>query len=572
MRNDDGHLSAYSFSEFLISKCILSEKAAKEAEDLSQQTDEPLAYYLEKKGLLSSSDIALHLSNCFSIPLYDLDEHDINSIPKDLLSCELFEKNYGLPLDKKGNELLVAVGSPNLSQLHDLEFITGYEIKKVIVEINKLNKIISQLKEQDEDFSFIDSDEDDSEDFEIDTYDEDAESQEDLMALNIDDRPVVRFVNKILLGAVMKNASDIHFEPYEEKYRVRYRQDGVLNEIAAPPSQYAGSITARIKVLANLDISERRIPQDGRFKLKLSKERVFDLRISTCPTLWGEKIVMRLLDGSHSSLDIATLGMDKDQLHLFQSAIGLSQGMVLVTGPTGSGKTISLYSALKQLNIPEKNISTIEDPIEINMQGINQVQVNNKTGMKFSNALRSFLRQDPDIIMVGEIRDLETADIAIKAAQTGHLVFSTLHTNTAPETISRLINIGVKPYNIISSLSLVVAQRLVRVLCEHCKIEHELSEEDLIILQTDINEAKPYTIYEPGSCEKCLNGFNGRTGIYEIMPLSIKIKKLILASEGAIQITEQARAEGVKSLYESAIDKVLHGVTSIDEIKRVVSM
>jgi type IV pilus assembly protein PilB len=378
-------------------------------------------------------------------------------------------------------------------------------------------------------------------------------------------------VNKILMDAIKNKASDIHFEPYEKMYRVRYRQDGILYEVATPPIKLANSIVARLKVMANLDIAERRVPQDGRFKLILGKDRNIDFRISTLPTLHGEKVVMRILDPTATQLDIVTLGFDPQQQEYYLNAINKSQGIILVTGPTGSGKTVSLYTALRILNRPEKNISTIEDPVEIYMEGINQVQVNLKSGMTFSKALRAFLRQDPDIMMVGEIRDLETAEIAIKAAQTGHLVLSTLHTNSAPETLDRLRNIGIQTYNLASSVLLVMAQRLARRLCQVCKRPEKISEITLTTAGFSPEECAGIQFYGPGGCDQCTLGYKGRVGIYEVMPISPDMQRIIINNGNTLDLRAQMIKEGIKTLSQSGIEKIRQGLTSFEEVNRVVS-
>ena len=382
---------------------------------------------------------------------------------------------------------------------------------------------------------------------------------------------MVRFINQVILQAINRGASDIHFEPYEKIYRVRFRQDGILDEIYKPPVSMAPRLAARLKIMAQLDIAERRVPQDGRIKLYLTKQRSIDFRVNTLPTLWGEKVVMRLLDPSSAQMGIEALGYEDHQKELFMKAIHKPQGMVLVTGPTGSGKTVSLYTGLNILNTPAVNISTAEDPVEINLAGINQVNVNPKVGMTFANALRSFLRQDPDIIMVGEIRDLETAEIAIKAAQTGHMVLSTLHTNSAPQTLSRLMNMGVAPYNIASSVTLIIAQRLARRLCQHCKEEVSIPPEELINQGFREDEAGALTIYKAAGCDQCNHGYKGRVGVYEVMPISEEIGRIIMANGNALHIADQARKEGINDLRQSGLNKARLGLTSLEEINRVTT-
>jgi type IV pilus assembly protein PilB len=409
---------------------------------------------------------------------------------------------------------------------------------------------------------------DDLENLDIEAADE--EEDRGPTASDAEDAPVVKYVNKILVDAINKGASDIHFEPYEKRYRIRYRIDGLLSEVASPPINIAGKLTARVKVMSRMDISERRVPQDGRIKLKLSKKRAIDFRVNTCPTLFGEKIVLRILDPSSATLGIDALGYEPHQKDLYMKALSNPYGMILVTGPTGSGKTVSLYTGLNILNIPETNISTAEDPAEINLEGINQVNVNPKVGLTFAEALRAFLRQDPDVVMVGEIRDLETAEIAIKAAQTGHLVLSTLHTNDAPQTLTRLMNMGVPPFNIATSVSLIIAQRLGRRLCKHCKAVDDLPNEVLVeegFTEDDLQEN--FTIYKAVGCDQCVGGYKGRVGIYQVMPLSDEMGRLIMSGANSIDIADQAAKEGIDDLRRSALNKIKQGVISLEEANRV---
>lgn len=566
------------FAQYLVAQELLDAQAAEKLSEEAHTNEETLISYLERKKILDSIVIANAASQYFSMPLYDLSAHDENYLPQEFCDLEMVQKYYGLPILKRDNKLIVAIADPNAPQLQEIAFMTGYKTEFVLVEADKLRHAIDfikgdkisphfdSLEEEKMDYSF----DADIEELEIDTHAAE-EQKETITTEEIDDRPVVRFVNKILLNAIKTKTSDIHFEPYEHMYRVRYRQDGVLYEIAQPPIQFVNSIVARLKVMANLDISERRVPQDGRFKLTISKGQSIDFRVSTCPTLHGEKVVMRLLDAQNTALEIEKLGMNKIQQKHYMKAINMSQGMILVTGPTGSGKTITLYSALRVLNTPEQNISTIEDPVEIYMEGVNQVQVNPKTGMTFANALRSFLRQDPDIIMVGEIRDLETAEIAIKAAQTGHLVFSTLHTNNAPATLSRLLNMGVKTFNVASSVTLVMAQRLVRKLCPHCKQRNDLSKEELLEEGFSEDEISDLKIYGPGSCDHCTNGYKGRIGIFEVMPISPAMEQIIMEEGNEIQLAEQAKKDGVTTIHESGREKIRQGLTSIKEVNRVIN-
>jgi type IV pilus assembly protein PilB len=462
----------------------------------------------------------------------------------------------------------VAVSDPtNLQALDEIKFHVGSNTEPVLVEENKLSVAIDRAMEAN-DASMADLTDEDLDDLDIAAEDDDK--GEDVSEADIDDTPIVRFVNKVLLDAINKGASDIHFEPYEKMFRVRLRQDGILHEVASPPVNLANRIAARLKVLSRLDISERRIPQDGRMKMTLSKNRAIDFRVNTCPTLFGEKIVMRILDPSSAKLGIDALGYEEDQKQLYLDALARPYGMILVTGPTGSGKTVSLYTGLNILNTEGSNISTAEDPAEINLPGVNQVNVNPKVGLTFASALRAFLRQDPDIIMVGEIRDLETAEIAIKAAQTGHLVLSTLHTNDAPQTLTRLANMGVPPYNIASSVSLIIAQRLARRLCTHCKEPHDdIPKEALLKEGFSEDEVEGLTLYKPKGCDQCSNGYKGRVGVYQVMPISEAMGKIIMEGGNSMQLAEQAAKEGVADLRASGLKKVKDGVTSLEEINRV---
>lgn len=467
----------------------------------------------------------------------------------------------------------------NIPELRNIGFLTCMNVEFIIAEVDKLKTAIEnalhiEVTETEQSSSKL-IDELSGEigkefdDFQVSSVEEGDEAAELLTVDDINDTPVVRFVNKILIDAIKTKSSDIHFEPYEKICRVRYRQDGLLNEIVDSPKKLANSIVARLKVLANLDISEHRVPQDGRFRLTVSKGHAIDIRISTCPTVHGEKVVMRILDPKSNSYDLSMLGMDDLQKERFLHAISQSQGMILVTGPTGSGKTVTLYTALHILNTIEKNISTVEDPVEIYVHGINQVHVNPKAGMTFSGALRSFLRQDPDIIMVGEIRDLETAEIGIKAAQTGHLVLSTLHTNSAPLTLARLISMGVPAFNIASAVHLVMAQRLVRKLCPHCKRPVKNPREVLLkagMLEENLTDIE---IFEPVGCTRCVQGYKGRVAIYEVMPISDAMTQIIMANANAMELAAQAHEEGVLTLREAGFEKVKSGITSIEELDRV---
>ena len=553
----------------LVQEEILSEQDAVSAQENAQKAKQSFVSYLVSKGLADSAKIALIASREFGIPVFDLDSFDPENIPADLMDEDLVRKNHALPLMRHGNRVFVAISDPmNLGALDDFKFKSGHPTDAVLVEEDKLSKLIdAALSGADTGLEDLDLDEDLDN---LEMTSEDEQQGADVTEADIDDTPVVRFVNKVLLDAINKKASDIHLEPYEKKFRVRFRIDGVLHEVASPPTSLAPRITARIKVMSRMDISERRIPQDGRIKMQLSKNRAIDFRVNTCPTLFGEKIVLRILDPTSATLGIDQLGYEEEQKQLYLQALQQPHGMILVTGPTGSGKTVSLYTGLNILNTPERNISTAEDPAEINMPGVNQVNVNPKVGLTFAEALRAFLRQDPDVIMVGEIRDLETAEIAIKAAQTGHLVLSTLHTNDAPQTLTRLANMGVPPYNIASSVSLIIAQRLARRLCNNCKTVDDVPKEALLAEGFTEEEVESgLTIYKAVGCDQCTNGYKGRVGIYQVMPISEEMGRIIMAGGNAMQLADQARKEGIPDLRQSGLKKVKDGITSLEEVNRV---
>ncbi|MCI0667593.1 MAG: type IV-A pilus assembly ATPase PilB [Methylococcaceae bacterium] len=527
----------------------------------------PLTTYLVTNNILDSLEIASHASKEFGVPLFDLDVLDTGRSPVKLVSEKLITQHHALPLFKRGNRLFIGLADPtNVQALDEIKFHTRANTETILVEESKLSKAIEKALEAN-DKSMAALLDEDLDNLHISSGDETAPADE--IDSDIDDAPVVRFVNKILLDSIKKGTSDIHLEPYEKFFRIRFRNDGILHEVANPPANLAARIISRIKVMSRMDIAERRVPQDGRIKMALSRNRAIDFRVNSCPTLFGEKIVLRILDPTSAKIGIEQLGFEEKQQKLFLEAIQKPYGMILVTGPTGSGKTVSLYTGLNILNTGDKNISTAEDPVEITVPGINQVNMNPKAGMTFPVALRAFLRQDPDIIMVGEIRDLETAEIAVKAAQTGHLVLSTLHTNDAPQTLNRLVQMGVPAYNIASSVLLIMAQRLARRLCEHCKKEAHLPKD--LLLQTGFKEAElgQLVIYEPVGCDHCVNGYKGRVGIYQVMPITEKINRIILEGGNALQLTEQAKAEGVNDLRESGLNKVRLGITSLEEIDRV---
>lgn len=549
---------------------LLDEEAAIKALTAAQKDKVSFTNYLVSNNILTAKKIAMEASKEFGLPVFDLDAIDPESIPRDIVDDKLIQKHHALPLYKRGNRLYIGLSDPmNLAAIDNIKFQTGLNTEAVLVEEDKLSKMVEKLlEEQEEAMDDMMGDDEDLDD--LDFADPDAVKKEDDADSGVDDTPVVRFINKILLDAIKKGASDIHFEPYEKTYRVRLRIDGVLREVARPPVAMSPKLSARIKVMSRMDTAEKRVPQDGRIKLKISKTKAIDFRVNTCPTLFGEKIVLRILDPSSASLGIDALGYEPDQKALYLKALANPYGMILVTGPTGSGKTVSLYTGLNILNTVDTNISTAEDPAEINLEGINQVNVNDKVGLTFDAALRAFLRQDPDIIMVGEIRDLQTAEIAIKAAQTGHMVMSTLHTNDAPLTLARLVNMGVPPFNIASAVSLIIAQRLARRLCSHCKEKIDiprvaLEEEGFTSEQID---AKP-ELYKAVGCDQCSDGYKGRVGIYQVMPISDAIGRIIMENGSAIDVADQAKKDGIDDLRQSAIKKVIAGLTSLEEINRV---
>ncbi|WP_196138491.1 type IV-A pilus assembly ATPase PilB [Aliikangiella sp. G2MR2-5] len=552
----------------LISDGLLEENLAVEAVVAAQKTKKSIVPYLVENALVDSASIANAASNEFGVPLFDFDAMDVEQIPGSEISEKLISKHHAIPLFKRGKRLYVAVSDPtNLVALDEFKFHSGLTTEAILVEEVKLTRAIEKIIEEKESEELGDFDDADLENLDLESVDDDKQEDDD--ASGADDAPIVRFVNKILLDAIKKGASDLHFEPYEKRYRVRFRVDGILTEVAAPPINLSTRIAARLKVMSRLDISEKRQPQDGRIKLKLSKNKAIDFRVSTLPTLFGEKIVMRILDPTSAQLGIDVLGYEPEQKDLFMEAIHKPQGMVLVTGPTGSGKTVSLYTAVNIINTPERNISTAEDPVEINLEGVNQVNVNPKAGLTFASALRAFLRQDPDVVLVGEIRDLETAEIAIKAAQTGHLVLSTLHTNSAPETLTRMVNMGVAPFNLATSVNLVIAQRLARRLCENCKTEVDLPKEVLKDAGFKEEEIGKFKIFEPVGCDSCTNGYKGRVGVYQVMKMSEEMGRIIMEGGNAIDIGDQAAKEGVNDLHRSALQKVMQGVTSLEEVSRV---
>lgn len=560
------HPSLSGIARQLVNQDLVDETTAMEALATANETGTEFISALISGGSVDATAVAQYVASDFGLSCFDLDSLAIQSVPKDYLNEELLSKQNAVPIAKRGSRLFLAISDPTNSEpLDKYKFSSGLSVEAVIVEEDKLAAFRSKVLEQSD---AIGQDLDSSFDLEVD--ESDAEEDSAAITPDDDDGPVVRYVNKILLDAIKRGASDIHVEPYEKIFRIRFRIDGVLEEVAHPPKTMAGRLTARIKVMSRMDISERRIPQDGRIKLKVSKTKAIDFRVNTCPTLFGEKTVLRILDPSSAQLGIDALGYEPEQKKLYMDALANPYGMILVTGPTGSGKTVSLYTGLNILNEPDTNISTAEDPAEINLAGINQVNVNPKAGLTFAEALKSFLRQDPDVIMVGEIRDLETASIAVKAAQTGHMVMSTLHTNDAPQTLSRLINMGVPPFNIATAVSLIIAQRLGRRLCSSCKeIDTDIPRDVLIAEGFEEGEVDSLEIYKAVGCDKCNRGYKGRVGIYQVMKISEDIGKIIMAGGNAIEIAAQAKAEKIPDLRESALKKVAQGVMSLEEANRV---
>ena len=555
----------------LVAEGSLNEVDAKRALDATLKVKQSIATYLVDNGICDPKLVALASSAEFGVPLFDPLSLDLAQTAINLVDAKLIEKHRAFPLFKRGNRLFVGLSDPtNFRALEEIKFQSNLIVEPILINDDQLTRAIELAQAASS--TTIDGmdDAEGMENLELgDSEDGDAAPGTGHDASSADDTPVVRFINKVLVDAIKRGASDIHFEPYEQNYRVRLRIDGILRAVAAPPIKLSNRISARIKVMASLDIAERRVPQDGRIKLNLSKTKSMDFRVSTCPTLFGEKVVMRILDASAAKMGIDKLGYEDEQKKLFLDAIDKPYGMVLVTGPTGSGKTVSLYTALNILNTEGRNISTAEDPVEIRVSGINQVQQNIRAGMTFGAALRSFLRQDPDVIMVGEIRDLETAEIAVKAAQTGHMVLSTLHTNDAPQTISRLMNMGIAPFNIISSVTLVIAQRLARRLHD-CKRPQTLPANALLAegyTEDDIKSGMQ--LFEAVGCSGCSDGYKGRLGIYQVMPINEAIAKIILAGGNSLQIAEEARRQGINDLRRSALVKAKNGFTSLAEINRV---
>lgn len=558
----------------LVTDGLLDEDTALQATLECESQKVNFVHYLTHNHLLPPHLIASVAANEFGTPLYDMDAHNITTCPKSSVKKKLIQKHQVLPLYQRGNRLFLAQSDPtNHQAITEVRFQTGIPIETVLVEHDKLEAAIDRfLNAQDEDIGDALGTMDDVhlDDLDIEAIDDDDKGNDDVS--DTDDAPIVRFINKLMIDAIKQGCSDIHFEPYEKTYRVRFRTDGILKEVTKPPSNLAPRLAARLKVMSQLDISERRIPQDGRIKLRISKNRAIDFRVNTLPTQFGEKIVLRILDPTSAQVGIEALGYEDDQKQAYLDTLHQPQGMILVTGPTGSGKTVSLYTGLNILNTTERNISTAEDPVEINMPGVNQVQIREKVGLTFPEALRAFLRQDPDVIMVGEIRDLETAEIAIKAAQTGHMVLSTLHTNSAPETLTRLLNMGVPAFNVATSINLIIAQRLARRLCPHCRKladdipEQILKEEGLEDTGIPLDKVQ---IYHPQGCPKCTNGYKGRIGIYEVLKVTPAVSRIIMEGGNSLEISRQAVEEGFRTLRQSALRRAAEGIISLEEANRV---
>ena len=563
-------ISLSGLAKRLVSDGLLSESQAEESLRAARRDKIPFVTHLVKNQVAEGRPIAVAASQEFGAPLLDLNAFDLTNCPRDLIDPKLLRKHRMLPLLRRANRLYLAASDPtNITAFDEIKFHTGLSTDVILVDESQLSPAIDQLIDliegRDSLHSLLEDSALDALDIEVQN-----ESAGDAETGALDETPIVRFVNKVLLDAIRSGASDIHVEPYEKAYRIRVRSDGILREIARPPLTLAARIASRLKIMAQMDIAERCLPQDGRIKMKLSRTRAVDFRVNTLPTLWGEKIVLRILDPGSAQMGIDALGYEPEQKQMYLHALQQSQGMILVTGPTGSGKTVSLYTGLNILNTSEINISTAEDPVEINLEGINQVAVNPRIGLTFASALRAFLRQDPDVIMVGEIRDLETAEIAIKAAQTGHLVLSTLHTNSAAETLTRLRNMGVPSYNLATSVSLIIAQRLARRLCNHCKQPVTLPEAALLEAGFSSAALADLQLFAPRGCEACHDGYKGRVGIYEVVPVTDALARIIMQDGNALEIADQARREGFGSLRDAALRKVAAGLTSLEEANRVI--
>jgi type IV pilus assembly protein PilB len=545
---------------------LLDEKVAQQAYQQARRDKISLISYLVQNRLVKALVLAEMASDQFGVPFLDLNAVDKEGQPKELVSEKLIRQHHALPLWRRGNKLYIGISDPTSHQaVTDIQFSTGLNVEAILVEDDKLTDAIEKLFDSHGSLNTMaDVDLDMESQTAADVKETSIAGQDDA-----DDAPVVRFVNKMLLDAIRLGSSDLHFEPYEKTFRVRLRTDGILHEVAKPPINLANRIAARLKVMAGLDISERRKPQDGRVKLRVSKTKSIDFRMNTLPTLWGEKIVMRILDPTSAQMGIDALGYESEQKKLYLDALKQPQGMILVTGPTGSGKTVSLYTGLNILNTVDINISTAEDPVEINLEGINQVNVNPRQGMDFTQALRAFLRQDPDVIMVGEIRDLETAEIAIKASQTGHMVLSTLHTNSAAETLTRLHHMGVAAFNIATAINLIIAQRLARKLCPNCKKEADIPRETLIKEGFPEDKIGTFKIYTAVGCNLCNGGYKGRVGIYEVVKKTPALERIIMEEGNSLDISIQMRKDGFNDLRTSGLIKAMQGITSLEEVNRV---
>ncbi len=554
----------------LVNDGVFSAEVAQDAVVQAREASQPFIRYIIGHRLVSAHRAATAAAEEFGLPLLDLDAISDDTLPKEVIADTLLHKHQTLPLMQRDNRLFIALSDPtNIQALDEIKFSTGITTEAVIVEEDKLQRRLEHyLDNNDSALDELNNTDFDS----IELGDDKPAEEKNEAEEAANETPIVRFINKVLLDAIKKGASDIHFEPYEKSYRVRCRIDGMLQELHRPPINLASRLSARLKVMSRMDISEKRVPQDGRIKLKVSAKRAIDFRVNTLPTLWGEKIVLRILDPSSAKMGVEALGFEKDQKKAYLTTLEQPQGMILVTGPTGSGKTVTLYTGLNILNTEERNISTAEDPVEINLEGINQVQVNTKIGLTFAESLRAFLRQDPDVVMVGEIRDLETAEIAIKAAQTGHMVLSTLHTNSAPETLTRLRNMGVPAFNIATSVSLIIAQRLGRRLCESCKQPVSLPEATLLEEGFAPEQIAGLQLYEANheGCSHCNRGYKGRVGIYEMLRMSGEVAECIMENGNSIDILRVAQQQGFRTLRQSGLLKVAQGVTSLEELNRVI--
>ncbi len=556
----------------LVADRIISEEQARDAQSGAAAENVPFVQFLVENKSVNSQRLAEVASLEFGVPLFNISAFNRAALPAGLVDPQLIIKHHALPLLRRGNRLFIAVSDPtNLAALDEIKFHTGVNTDAVLVEERALSQAIAEWVESSDSLGnqFDDLGDVDLEGLEIEPVD--ADRDEDSGGDNLDETPIVRFVNKVLIDAIKGGASDIHFEPYEKVYRVRYRTDGILKEMVRPPKNLSARLAARLKVMSQMDISERRVPQDGRIQMKLSRNRAIDFRVNTLPTLFGEKVVLRILDPSSAQMGIDALGYEPEQRAMYERALEQPQGMILVTGPTGSGKTVSLYTGLNMLNTDQRNISTAEDPVEINLEGINQVHVNPKVGLNFAEALRAFLRQDPDIIMVGEIRDLETAEIAIKAAQTGHMVMSTLHTNSAAETITRMLNMGVPAFNLATSVNLIIAQRLARRLCKECKAPAEIPHETLLKEGFTEEMLDGAEINTAVGCNSCNEGYKGRVGVYEVVRITPSMARIIMEEGNSLELAAKAKEEGFNDLRASALIKVSQGITTLEEINRITT-